>query len=214
MIMSLLPRSQDMAVLDCGCGVGVLLRDLVPQYPRVHGLDISFDSLQLVGISDDALKGLVVGDAEHLPYRDGVFDAVILRGTLHHVPDIDQALQELHRTLRQGGTLILHEPCGDSLLVQWGRRKLSRRHERYFRTREIEEYLVGNGFVCTVKRRTGYMAFGFSYLFREQLSRLARPAWLFRLCVNLLIFADNALSRVPGVRTVNLGVLAVGKVVR
>jgi SAM-dependent methyltransferase len=164
-----------------------------------------------VGISDDALRGLVVGDAEHLPYLDSVFDAVILRGTLHHLPDVDRALQELLRTLRHGGTLILHEPCGDSQLVRWCRRRLSRRQERYFRPREIEEHLVRNGFSCALKRRTGYLAFAFSYLFREQLSRFVQPAWVYRLCVSLLIFADNTLSHIPGVRTMNLGVLVVGK---
>src|SRR2546425_4692076 len=97
MIVSYLPRSQDMAVLDCGCGVGVLLHDLVPHYSHIHGLDISFESLQLVGISNDALKGLVVGDAERMPYCDGAFDAIILRGTLHHLPDVDQALREFLR---------------------------------------------------------------------------------------------------------------------
>lgn len=212
MIMSLLPGTQDITVLDCGCGVGVLLRDLVRQYTEVHGLDISFDSLQLVGISDSSLKGLVVGDAERLPYCDSVFDAIILRGALHHVPDVDRALQEFRRTLKHGGTLILHEPCGDSRLIRWGRRKLSRRQERYFRIREIEEYLVRNGFVCTVKRRTAYLAFALSYLFRERLSRLARPAWFYQVCVNLLILVDNMLSQIPGVRTTNLGVLVLGRV--
>jgi ubiquinone/menaquinone biosynthesis C-methylase UbiE len=201
-----------MAVLDCGCGVGVLLRDLVQQYSQVYGLDISFDSLQLVGSLK--LKGLVVGDAERLPYRDSVFDAIVLRSALHHLPDVDRALQELRRTLKHGGTLILAEPCGDNWLVRWGRRKFSRRQERYFRAGEIEEYLVRSGFVCTLTRRTGYLAFAFSFLFREQLSRLAQPAWFYRLCVNLFIFVDNLLSHIPGVRTMNLGVLAVGKAVK
>jgi ubiquinone/menaquinone biosynthesis C-methylase UbiE len=109
-------------------------------------LDISLDSLQLVGISDGALKGLVVGDGECLPYRDSVFDAVIVRGALHHLPHVDRALQEFQRTLRPGGTLVLLEPCGDNWLVRWGRSKLSRRQERYFRAREIEDYLNRNGF--------------------------------------------------------------------
>lgn len=211
MIISLLPRSQDITILDCGCGVGVLLRDLIRQYTSVHGLDISLESLQLVDISNDALKSLVVGDAEYLPYKDGVFDAVVLRGALHHLPDVDRALHELFRILRYQGILILHEPCGDSRIVKWGRRKLSKRQERHFQTRELEEYLARNGFVCTLKRRTAYFAFASSYLFREQLSRLARPAWFYRLCVNLLILADRMFSHIPWVRTMNLGVLVVGK---
>ncbi|MBX0288135.1 class I SAM-dependent methyltransferase [Halomicroarcula sp. F28] len=53
----------------------------------------------------------VLGDARSLPFDDGVFDAVIGRRFLHHVPDGDRAdiLQEAHRVLKPGGRVVLVE---------------------------------------------------------------------------------------------------------
>ena len=49
----------------------------------------------------------VVGDATHLPFTDASFDAAILVAGLHSIPSIAEraeALRELHRILRPGGT--------------------------------------------------------------------------------------------------------------
>jgi len=53
----------------------------------------------------------VLGDARSLPFDDGVFDAVIGRRFLHHVPEADRAdiLREAHRVLRPGGRVVLVE---------------------------------------------------------------------------------------------------------
>ena len=53
----------------------------------------------------------VLGDARSLPFADGVFDAVIGRRFLHHVPDGDRTdiLQEANRVLKPGGRVVLVE---------------------------------------------------------------------------------------------------------
>ncbi len=53
----------------------------------------------------------VLGDARSLPFDDGVFDAVIGRRFLHHVPEADRAdiLQEVNRVLQPGGRVVLVE---------------------------------------------------------------------------------------------------------
>lgn len=53
----------------------------------------------------------VLGDARSLPFDDGVFEAVIGRRFLHHVPETDRAeiLREAHRILKPGGRVILVE---------------------------------------------------------------------------------------------------------
>jgi ubiquinone/menaquinone biosynthesis C-methylase UbiE len=210
-MLSLLPKGPTATVLDLGCGVGVLLQDMVGRYIYVHGLDVSAESLSLVGIDSPNLRGLVVGDGEHLPYRSGVFDAVALKGVLHHIPNVDQALRELHRVLKPGGTLLLVEPCGDHALIRWGRGCLSKRKERYFQSTELDAYLRRHGFTPLILRRTGYVAFAFSYLLRARLAKLARPAWFYRSCVKFLILLDEALSVIPTVKSLNLGIIVVGK---
>ncbi|WP_324663659.1 class I SAM-dependent methyltransferase [Haloarcula sediminis] len=53
----------------------------------------------------------VLGDARSLPFDDGVFEAVIGRRFLHHVPEADRPdiLREANRVLKPGGRVILVE---------------------------------------------------------------------------------------------------------
>jgi SAM-dependent methyltransferase len=51
-----------------------------------------------------------VADAERLPFEDRTFDLAFGHAVLHHLPDLDAALAELHRVLKPGGTLAF---CGE-----------------------------------------------------------------------------------------------------
>jgi ubiquinone/menaquinone biosynthesis C-methylase UbiE len=46
-------------------------------------------------------------DAERLPFEDESFDIVYSWGVLHHSPDTRQAISEVHRVLRPGGTALV-----------------------------------------------------------------------------------------------------------
>jgi len=210
-LLSLLPEDPTATVLDLGCGVGVLLQDMVGRYTYVHGLDVSAESLLLVDIDSPNLRGLVVGDGEHLPYRSAAFDAVALRGVLHHIPNVDQALQEFHRVLKPGGTLLMAEPCGDHSFVRWGRGYLSKRKERHFQSTELDAYLRRHGFTPLILRRTGYLAYAFSYLLRARLAKLARPAWFYRSCAKFLILVDEIISLIPILQGFNLELIVVSR---
>jgi SAM-dependent methyltransferase len=50
----------------------------------------------------------VSADAHHLPFRDGVFDAVVTFNTFEHLHNPFQAAREIHRVLKPGGRLFLH----------------------------------------------------------------------------------------------------------
>jgi SAM-dependent methyltransferase len=52
----------------------------------------------------------VTTDAERLPFDDGRFDLAFGHAVLHHLPDLDAALREVHRVLRPGGMLAF---CGE-----------------------------------------------------------------------------------------------------
>lgn len=52
----------------------------------------------------------VVGIAEELPFRDGVFDAVVFQAVLEHVRDASAALREIARVLRPGGSVLVEVP--------------------------------------------------------------------------------------------------------
>lgn len=214
LMLSFLPAAADTAVLDCGCGVGVLLKDLLAHYSRVHGLDISAESLKLIGLSRPPLRSLVVADAERLPYRDEVFDAVVLRGTLHHLTDLGQGMREFRRVLKPSGILLVAEPCSDVALVYWGRRLVSRRQEKAFGTRELRELFSSAGFAVVGERRFGYLAFALSYVLRRPLAGLTRPAWLYQGIIQTLILLDEMVARIPYMGRFGLGVIVAGRLLQ
>lgn len=54
----------------------------------------------------------VVGNVLHLPFRDDAFDVIFARAILHHVPEsIDECLNEVRRTLKDKGLLLIEDPC-------------------------------------------------------------------------------------------------------
>jgi ubiquinone/menaquinone biosynthesis C-methylase UbiE len=86
-------------VLDVGCAKGFLVRDLLASTPglEVFGLDIS--EYALMHCHPEVIGRLHLGSADHLPFPDGAFDAVISLDTIHnlHRPRALKALREIQR---------------------------------------------------------------------------------------------------------------------
>lgn len=96
--------AQDRHVLEVGCGTGLLLARMATFASAAVGVDLS------PGMLDRArARGLDVheGSATALPFPDAHFDVVCSFKVLAHVRDIDQALAEMTRVTRSGGTLVL-----------------------------------------------------------------------------------------------------------
>ncbi len=99
--------------LDAGCGTGAFLlplaRRLAPQGATVIGLDLAEGTLgqARAGVQAAGLPvECIIGDVEALPFDDGSFDLVLANYMLYHVPNLTQAIAELRRVLRPGGTLL------------------------------------------------------------------------------------------------------------
>jgi arsenite methyltransferase len=102
-------------ILDIGAGPGLLIADMaaiVGPEGHVTGLEISDGMLAVarrrfasMPIADRIT--LVKGDAVALPFPDASFDAATSTQVYEYVPDVDQALAELHRVLRPGGRALI-----------------------------------------------------------------------------------------------------------
>jgi SAM-dependent methyltransferase len=90
-------------VLDIGCGHA-------PYRGRVEKMGATWTGLDLTGPGCS-----VIGDGDHLPFRDGSFDAVLCAAVLEHMPEPDSIMTEIRRVLAHGGTLFGYaaflEPC-------------------------------------------------------------------------------------------------------
>ena len=99
-------------ILDVGVGLGRVISPL-SQYVR-HGIDISLDYLK-----QTKDKGIDVAYAriEDMPYKDGLFDAIICCDVLEHVLDLNRCTEQMLRVLKPGGLLILRVPYKEELEV-------------------------------------------------------------------------------------------------
>jgi len=92
-------------LLDAGCGSGRYLANAAPDQ-RFVGLDISLEMVKLA--REELKRGLfVVGELEHLPFKDAAFDEIICSRVLQHVKDQKRAISELSRTCRNSGDVIV-----------------------------------------------------------------------------------------------------------
>ncbi|MEM8534587.1 MAG: class I SAM-dependent methyltransferase [Chloroflexota bacterium] len=110
-------------VLDVGCGYGQYLKKVCQQTGNdifLTGVDLSSGMVQDLSQQWDRhtpLPHLGIADVQHLPFSDNSYDIVLAMHMLYHVPDIEQAIVELHRILRPGGTVLVstngQNHCGE-----------------------------------------------------------------------------------------------------
>lgn len=93
-------------VLDLACGTGDLLFGAAPIVRRAMGLDVTHRMLQLAARRNKYDVALITGDMTALPIVDAAFDVVTTGYGLRNVPDLDRALEEIHRVLAPGGRLV------------------------------------------------------------------------------------------------------------
>ncbi len=94
--------------LDVCCGTGdffIPLTKAVGPSGLVAGVDFCQPMLQVAQKKLDH-PSLSLGDAGQLPIAAGLFDAVTVGWGLRNVPDIRQALKEIHRVLKPGGRFV------------------------------------------------------------------------------------------------------------
>jgi demethylmenaquinone methyltransferase/2-methoxy-6-polyprenyl-1,4-benzoquinol methylase len=99
-------------VLDVCTGTAGIAMEIANHHDgRIVGLDVSHLMLQagLIAIEKKSLDGrvqLIQGRAEHLPFPDETFDAVVFTYLLRYVQDPNATIQELSRVLKPGGQLL------------------------------------------------------------------------------------------------------------
>jgi ubiquinone/menaquinone biosynthesis C-methylase UbiE len=112
-----LPMTSGARVLDVGCGTGELMRRLRAKYPdaMLAGLD---PVAEMLAVARDKLSGnedLRTGYADALPWSAGAFDVVVSCNMFHYISHPVEALREMGRVLRPGGSLVLTDWCDDYL---------------------------------------------------------------------------------------------------
>jgi SAM-dependent methyltransferase len=117
-------------VLDAGAGFGRHAFEIARRGGRIVALDYAADEVvgtraTLGGMIDageipaDRYVGVLRGDATRLPFADGAFDRVITSEVLEHIPADTEAIAELVRVLRPGGSFACTVPNRWPETINW-----------------------------------------------------------------------------------------------
>ena len=105
-----LPYVEGKRVLDIACGTGYGLGILKRHALLVVGVDRDPEGVAAARAECDGRASAVLGDGLALPFADGSLDVAVSFETIEHLHERKSFLEELHRVLRPGGTLVLSTP--------------------------------------------------------------------------------------------------------
>jgi len=106
-------------ILEIGCGTGIDSAEFARNGAFVTAVDFAEESVKrtIETFQEAGLKGNILmrpANATRLP--DKSFDAAYSFGVLHHIPNVDDVLQEIARLLKPGGEGVFMVYNKDSLL--------------------------------------------------------------------------------------------------
>ena len=144
--------------VDIGTGTGFTAFAMTALSERVLASDITNPMLQQAKRlgSDRRLKNLALtqNSAEALPFADSSLDLITCRKAAHHFSGFERALDEMRRTIRTGGSLVMADSVSpeDDALFEWINSMESRRDFSHVSDRKasvIRRMLADRGFKVT-----------------------------------------------------------------
>lgn len=106
-VQAAVPRRS--VILDAGAGTGDMAAQLMECGHEVWGLDIAEPMIRHARTRTGSDR-FWVGDLEQIPFRDNMFDAVVCLGVIEYLDSDQQALREMWRVLKPGGTAVIATP--------------------------------------------------------------------------------------------------------
>ena len=118
--------ARDENVLDVGSGAGWLVRLIAERVPegRVIGMDISDEMVRRARhrYVDVENAMFVIGSVDEIPWDANFFTHAISVESAYYWPDPARGLREIHRVLREGGTVwvLINYFLGNVHSHRWG----------------------------------------------------------------------------------------------
>jgi ubiquinone/menaquinone biosynthesis C-methylase UbiE len=147
-------NEKDNAILDIGCGEGIMLEKLIKRYPNknITGLDTMLENVQI-----GSKYGLPIqlGDIYQLDFPENSIDLVILMEVIEHLLDPDTAINEIHRILKPGGKLVTVFPNDAAFIIariftlKFKEAAYDPGHQKQWTHREIRRFLNNHNFDIT-----------------------------------------------------------------
>ena len=124
------------AILDIGCGSGLMLNAL-EEIGNTSGMDMSDDAIQF---SQEIFKGSIKKGflPNNVPYPENQFDLITALDVIEHIDDDVQSLRTIRSLLTQNGTAIITVPA---YMFLWSHFDELNEHKRRYTLPELKDKL-------------------------------------------------------------------------
>jgi len=157
-VMSLIPSRKSLSVLDAGCGSGYLTMKVAELGNDVTGIDSSPNGIRLARLAYPGVRfeiGSIYDDLQKFAPPKG-WDLIVAVEVIEHLFSPKRFLENMHRHLRPGGTLLLSTPyhgylknLAISLVDGWDRHHTvdwECGHIKFFSRRTLSALFASSGF--------------------------------------------------------------------
>ena len=170
--------------VDVCCGYGRLTNEYLGRYKEVFLFDCAPNLLSQAKNAYGGLVNIVQGSVYKMPFTAGEFDALIMVRAAHHLTDLNAAVGELARILKNNGAAVIEIANKHNFfeILCWlcGRSKLKpftvepeRKHKEaffWFHPRYAERIFMNNGlYVKKTLAVSGLRSHAFQIFFWEAL---------------------------------------------
>ena len=145
-------KTEGGAALEVGCGQGVGTREILERFRAkyVYSIDLDPDMVaraqkRLAHYPKEKLQ-IEVGDVTQISKPDETFNACFNFAILHHVPNWQNALKEIHRVLKPGGKFYFQDVTTHALNKWFYRVFFVHPEENRFSAQDFAEELKKQGF--------------------------------------------------------------------
>lgn len=107
--------TDNMRVLDCGCGFGGTISSLNNRFNNMQLIGLNIDPRQLARAKEQVQPraqnhlGFIEANACQLPFADNSFDVVLAVECIFHFPSRERFFQEVSRVLKPAGTFAISD---------------------------------------------------------------------------------------------------------
>jgi len=208
-LLSLLPHNSYKSVLDVGVGTGVVAEALISKSRRIFGIDISEEMMKNL----DKRISKIVADAHFLPFKENIFDLIVMRNVLHYLNDPKAVFAEIKRCLFRGGGFLfamvipfedeiseeydwligrdIHYPTKSEILLLFKSFKILRVKEFILKSQSIMNWLNNTVNNEDKKKEIFQRHLNASDLYKRLVSFVTKDGDIFVDIKHLMIFAQN-----------------------